>query len=206
MMKIVFFSFIFLCFAGRMQAQSLLDLSKPDKEFTLGVLGGLNSSYMDNSDASGIRTGFHIGAKVDYNIVKSFSITSGILYSEKGFYSDRGKANLSYLHIPLCVSYRIETPTGIKFNFNLGQYFAYGLGGRLNLYPQLLNYFYSFDQDSFGEKGFFKHFDMGMTAGAYIQISHVILGVSYEYGLIDIAKVYGKFHNRNVATTIGVNF
>ena len=187
-------------------AQSLWDVSKPDHNFTFGVRGGGNFSSTDMDYATSTRMGFHAGATVDWNIIKSISISSGVFYTEKGFKSDFGKGRASYIQAPLLASYRIETPTGVKFHFNLGPYFAWGVGGKVKYAPYDLTFSYDFDQDSFGEKGFFKHFDMGMTAGAYIQISHVILGVSYEYGLIDIAKVYGKFHNRNVATTIGVNF
>ena len=47
---------------------------------------------------------------------------------------------------------------------------------------------------------------MGLSAGAYIVIGHVLAGLSYENGFADIAKVYGKFHNRNVNMTLGYNF
>lgn len=187
-------------------AQSLWDVSKPDHNFTFGIRGGCNFSSTDMDYATSTRMGFHGGVTVDWNIVKSLSISSGVFYTEKGFKSDFGKGRTSYIQAPLLASYRIETPTKVRFQFNVGPYFAWGVGGKVNYEPYDMTFAYAYDQDSFGKKGFFKHFDTGLTAGAYIQVSHVLLGVSYEYGLIDIAKVYGKFHNRNVMATLGYNF
>ena len=189
-----------------MSAQSLWDVSKPDNNFTFGVRAGVNFASTNMDYATSSRMGFHIGGIVDWNIVKSFSIETGVSYISKGFKSNFGKGTTGYIQAPLLVSYRIETPTGVKFYFNVGPYFAWGVSGSVKYAPYDMTFHYDFNQDSFGKKGFFKHFDMGMTAGAYIVVGHVVAGVSYEYGLTDIAKVYGKFHNRNVCVTAGYNF
>ena len=187
-------------------AQSLWDRSKPDHNFTFGVRAGLNFASTDMDYATSTRTGFHVGGVVDWNIVKSLSLSSGLSYVEKGFRSDFGKGSAGYLQVPLLASYRIETPTKVQFHFNVGPYFAWGINGKVDYKPYDETFAYNYHQVSFGEKGFFKHFDMGLTAGAYIVIGHVLAGLSYEYGLTDIAKVYGKFHNRNVCVTAGYNF
>ncbi len=187
-------------------AQSLWDRSKPDNNFTFGVRAGANFASTDMDYATSTRTGFHVGGIVDWNIVKSISVQSGIYYVEKGFKSDFGKGRSGYVQIPLLASYHIETPTKVQFHFNVGPYFAWGVTGRVDYNPYDETFSYNFNQNSFGQKGFFKHFDMGLCAGASILISHVILGVNYEHGFMDIAKVYGKFHNRNVCITAGYNF
>ena len=200
------YTIIGLILATDIQAQSLWDSSKPDDIFTYKVLTGMNVSSTDGNEATAVRTGYHIGGMVDYNIVKSFSVCSGLSFATKGFHSGRGKADLVYIQIPIIASYRLETPTGVKFHFNVGPYFSYGIGGEINFEPLDFNYYYLFDQKSFGDKGFFTRYDVGLSAGAYILLGHVQLGVSYEYGLKDIAKVYGEFHNRNVSMTVGYNF
>ncbi|MBQ9204419.1 MAG: PorT family protein [Prevotella sp.] len=193
------------------QAQSLWDTSKPDRNITFGVRVGHNASSMDGeTEAAGVKSGITAGVSVDYNIIKSLSLVSGLYYSAKGFgyvgEDNDDRAELSYVQIPLQLSYRIETVTKVQFHFNVGLYGAYGLGGSLKLMPQDLAYFYKFDQDAFGDNGFFKHLDIGLTAGAHMQLGHFLIGLTYEYGLSDIAKVYGEFNNRNIALTLGYNF
>lgn len=187
-------------------AQSLWDISKPNQDFTFGVRAGVNFASTDMDYANSTRTGFHLGASVDWNIVKSFSVTSGLYYTTKGFKSSYGKGSAGYLQIPLLASYRIETPTGVQFHFNVGPYFALGVNGSVQYKPYDATFVYDFDQDSFGNNGFFKRFDAGLSAGAYILIGRLSWGVGYELGFVDFAKAYGKFHNRNVTTTLGFNF
>lgn len=196
----------FLMVSMGIHAQSLWDRSKPDHNFTFGLRAGINFASTDMDYATSTRTGFHVGGTVDWNIVKSLSVQSGIYYVSKGFKSDFGKGSTGYIQVPLLASYRIETPTKVQFHFNVGPYFAWGVNGTVRYAPYDETFSYNYHQNSFGDKGFFKHFDMGLSAGAYIVIGHVLAGLSYEYGFADIAKVYGKFHNRNVSMTIGYNF
>ena len=63
-----------------------------------------------------------------------------------------------------------------------------------------------FDQDTFGDKGFWKHQDIGLSGSVNVQIGHFVAGIGYEYGFSDVAKVYGKFNTRNANMTIGYNF
>lgn len=187
-------------------AQSLWDASKPDHNFTFGLRTGGNFASTDKDYATSTRMGFHGGATVDWNIVKSLSLSSGIYYTEKGFKSDYGKGRTGYLEAPLLLSYRLDTPTGVQFHLNVGGYAAWGISGKVKYAPYDMTFTYNYNQKSFGEKGFFRHFDAGLSAGAFIVVKHVLLGVTYEYGLMDIAKVYSKFHNRSVSMTVGYNF
>ena len=189
-----------------LHAQSLWDRSLPDNKISFGLRAGVGFASTDMRYATSVRTGMHIGATADLNIVKSVSITSGMFCTTKGFKSNFGNGNSVYLQVPVLASYRIETPTGVRFHFNLGPYFAWGIGGSVNYKPYDATFVYDYNQDSFGKKGFFQDFDTGLSAGAYIVLNKLLWGVGYEYGLYDIARVYGKFHNRNVTTTLGFNF
>lgn len=188
------------------QSQSLWDKSKPDNNFSFGVRGGVNFASSDMDYATSTRTGFHAGMVVDWNIIKSISVSSGLSYESKGFKSNYGKGDAGYLQVPLLLSYRIETVTGVQFHLNVGPYFAWGVSGKVDYKPYDMTFTYSYNQDSFGKNGFFKSFDTGLTAGAYIKLNHILLGVCYEYGMFDVAKVYGKFHNRNMCATLGYDF
>lgn len=207
MKKYILFVFgMIIC--AQVQAQSLWDISKPDKRFTFGLRVGHNASNVNGeTEMAGTKSGLLAGVSLDYHIIKSVSLVTGIYYSSKGFRNnDSEYAKMHYLQVPLQGSYRIRTRTGVKFHFNVGPYFAYGLGGDMKLFPQSLSFLYKFEQDSFGDEGFFKRLDVGVAAGAHIELSHVLLGITYEYGFADIAKVYSHLHNRNVAVSLGYNF
>ena len=187
-------------------AQSLWDSSLPDRRLSFGLTAGLNYASTDMDYANSVRPSFHAGATVDYAFVKSLSIRAALLYTEKGFKSNFGKASAGYVELPLQASYHIVTPTGVEFLLNVGPYFAYGISGKTQYEPEDLTFKYAYNQDSFGGKGFFKSFDMGVSAGIHVKLWHVLLGVNYEYGLTDVANVYGKFHNRNVAASLSWQF
>lgn len=187
-------------------AQSLWDASKPDNDFTFGVRVGADFASTDMKYTSSTHNGFHIGGTADWNIVKSISIQSGMEFVSKGFKSRYGKGDMYYVQVPVLASYRIVTPTGVQFHLNAGPYVAWGLGGSVKYSPYDMTFTRHYDQDSFGDKGFFKHLDAGLSASVWAKIGHVLLGVGYEYGLTDIAKVYGKFHNRNTMMTVGYDF
>lgn len=207
-MKKYIFILLALLTAAQSKAQSLWDISKPDKALSIGLRVGHNASNINGeTEMSGTRSGLHAGLSVDYSFIKSLGVETGVYYSTKGFKNnDTEYASMSYVQVPVQASYRIRTKTGVKFHFNLGPYFAYGLSGDIKVKPQSLKEFFVFDQDAFGDNGFFKRLDMGLTAGAHILFGQAQLGITYEYGMADIAKVYGKLHNRNVAVTIGCNF
>lgn len=218
-MKKIFILFATVIFGMSVQAQSLWDSSKPDHNFTFGVRGGINFASSDEDEATSSKTGFHIGAIVDYNIIKSFSISSGVYFTSKGFkgnypeipLADVSKATASkvtanYIQIPLLASFRIVAPSGVQFHINVGPYYAYGISGKAVYKPYDMTFDRSYDQDTFGNEGFWKHNDFGLNAGVNVLIGKFVAGFSYDYGFADVSKVYGKFHNRNANITIGFNF
>ena len=206
-MKKYIFIILALLTAYQSKAQSLWDISKPDKPFVFGLRIGHNASSIEGeTEMGGTRSGLLAGIYTEYSFIKSLAMVSGAYYSTKGFYSGNDHAYISSAQVPLQLSYRIRTKTDVKFHFNGGAYFAYGLDGNIKTRRQSLSEYYEFDQKAFGDYGFFKHLDIGISAGAHILFGNIQLGVTYEYGLTDIAKVWGKLHNRNVAVALGYNF
>lgn len=217
MKKIIIFLFA-LVLGGTMKAQSLWDTSHPDNAFTFGVRAGVNFAHADAECATSTRTGFHAGVSVDYNIIKSFSITSGLYYIGKGFRGNQNmqeasaatesKVTAHYIQVPLLASWRIEAQTGARFHFNVGPYFAYGLGGTAKYKPLDLTFIDRFEGDAFGNKGLLRHLDAGISLGIMGEFGHVVTGISYEHGLADVGKQmrFEKFHTRNVNLTVGYNF
>ena len=218
-MKKILFLFAVTMTSIGIQAQSLWDTSKPDNTFTFGIRAGIDFATSDTDEATSTKTGAHAGISVDYNLIKSFSLTSGVFYVNKGFrgnypeimLADASKATASkltasYIEIPLQASWRIEAPSGVQFHINVGPYYAYGIGGKAVYKPYDMTFDRSYDQDTFGDAGFWKHNDYGVIGSLNVLIGKFYAGIGYEYGLADVAKVYSSFHTRNANMTIGVNF
>ena len=198
--------FFIILLATDLSAQSLWDTSKPDKSIIFGIETGVDYSSLSYEDMSSSRVGAHVGFTADVNIIKSFSINSGIYYIQKGFNSRCGKATMNYLQVPLLASMRFESPTKVQFHVNVGPYFAYGFSGKTFFTPFSITMLYYFDQGSFGGKGFFKDLDIGLSVGGTLQLKMLCVGISYEYGFVDIAEVYGKMHTRNISIKLGYKF
>ena len=106
------------------------DSSRPEHRFTFGIRAGINTSKQyainDQSDHEN-RLGFHAGLTADINIVRSFSVNTGVMYIQKGWktdYSDnRGsvekKDNAAYLEIPVLASYRVNLSDQVQFQLNI---------------------------------------------------------------------------------------
>lgn len=205
------------------QAQSLWDTSKPDQTFTFGVRAGINFASSTENQATSTKTGAHFGVTADYNIIKSFSVSSGVFFVSKGFKGNfpdpyfvpgsnassntASKMTANYIQVPLLASWRIEAPSGVQFHVNIGPYYAYGISGKTDYQYYDRNNIYRWDnQDTFGDKGFWKHQDIGLSGSVNVLIGHFTAGIGYEYGFSDVAKVFGKFNTRNANMTIGYNF
>ena len=185
--------------------QSLWDVSKPDKTFQFGIETGINYASTSHDNASASKSGIQTGIIFDYNIIKSLSLSSGLFYTQNGFTSMYGDATMHYVKVPLYFSWRFETITHVLFHVNVGTYVSYGIGGSIQYEPTFTNIYY-FHQDCFGDQGFFKDYDAGMTVGGFIQVKDVKLGIGYDLGLVNIADVYGEFHNRNISIKLGYMF
>ena len=222
MKKTILFLGTILMAAMSAQAQSLWDTSKPDQRFTFGIRAGINFASSNVDEATSTLTAGHAGISVDYHIIKSFSLSSGVFYVGKGFRGNypeltqstetadytrtQSKLTASYLQVPLLASWRIEAPSGVQFHINAGPYVAYGIGGSAVYKPYDMTFAREYNQDAFGDKGFWRHLDYGACVGINVLIGHVVAGVSYDFGLADVARVYDTFHTRNVSMTVGYNF
>ncbi len=220
-MKKIFLTFICAIAALSVSAQrasssssSFFSTEKSDQPITFSIRGGVNFSNASFSDGDLSvspkgHTGFHAGVAVDFPILQSFYLQSGLYYTVKGFeigFADT-KANPAYLEIPILASYRHNFSEGVQLQFNFGPYFAYGVGG-------------NFKTSSYGKENFFgdycTRFDMGLQVGAGFTFArHYYLGVAYEFGLVNIAKDNlanaranggAKMKNKNFFISAGYQF
>ena len=162
----------------------LWDNSKPDQRFTFGVRAGANLSTLTEFDTDS-NLGFHGGLVMDYNIVKSFAVETGLYYTSKGFKHDKyGKSyELGYLQIPVLAKLRLHVSDDVHVQVKGGGYFDYLINE-----PETLRV---------------KKPDMGVIFGAGMSYKKVYLGLQYELGLYE---VYWEGRNRNLAISVGYDF
>lgn len=197
-------------------AQTYWDNSRPNHRFGFGVRAGANfakQNNMDDGEDRNFRTGFHAGAELDINIIRSLSVNIGAMYIQKGFkaeYSDyRGSLkttdNASWIEVPVLASYRVELSDVSQFQFNVGPYFAFGLSGKQKVKSTFPGQD-SYEIDCFDQYDGTKKFDTGFSIGAAIVYSNMFFGANYERSLINISNSNDRFVNGCIAVTIGYNF
>ena len=185
--------------AQRAGSSSFFSTEKAENPVVFGLRGGMNISTMAGDINVSSKIGFNAGLNVDFSIVESFGVQTGLLFTTKGWKEDDVKANPMYLEIPILASYRYHFTDNLRWEFNFGPYFAYGVGGN-----------YSYDGDSygdvFGDNGY-KRFDAGLALGTGVTISKFYVGLQYEFGLANIVDSdHYSVKNSNFSIGVGYNF
>lgn len=203
---------------------TFFDSSKPEKLVNFGVRVGLNVSGFtgdlgDILDES--RCGFVGGVSVDFALMRSFYINSGVLFSMQGAkYSGNGlkyTATPMYIKIPVMASYRYNFTDNLQWQLNFGPYFAVGVGGKLK--AEMGSEKDDFDffggglesdpatgETHLGEDGFGgKRFDMGLGVGTGVAWNKIFIGLEYDFGLTKVVNHTGG-KNSNFSVSVGYNF
>lgn len=96
------------------------DNGAPEKTVTLGVRAGMNIATMGGEDTSDTKTkfGFRGGVSADFNIVRSFSINSGLFFTQKGCKTDalevednvsaECRMTMNFIELPVYLSYHLN--------------------------------------------------------------------------------------------------
>lgn len=174
------------------------------------------------------KTGFHIGAVYNIDLIGSFSIEPGLYFSQKGFtldgeelvvgdpnqslfdlssYSLKGDANMNYLEVPVNVKYKLLDLSILGLDAHIGPFVAYGLGGKLK--GENGGDFKLFDKD----EGDYNRLDFGLQMGVgAVLINKIYAGVNYDMSLTKINEAEGikkdnlKEKNHVWMISVGLNF
>lgn len=194
---------------------SFFSTEKSDQPITVGIRAGLNSSTIKMSEDNISLTcdpmlGWHAGVIVDFPIMKSFYIQSGLMLQQKGgtevevegYERYETKMDPMYLEIPVLASYRYDFSSSVQLQVNVGPYFAYGISGKEKEEGREENGEYDFFGDSI------KKFDMGLSFGAGVTFaSHYYVGFAYELGLKNYCDDGDySLKNNNWMFSVGYNF
>ncbi len=199
-------------------SSSFFSTESSDQPITFSVRGGVNFSNMtyeegDISYTPDTHTGWHVGVAVDFPLLESLYIQSGLYYTVKGCKEEAeietSTYTPAYLEIPVLASYRYNFSDAAQLQINVGPYFAYGVGGKVKWESKVE----SGEEDFFGdenEKGSFgaKRFDIGLQVGLGLTIAqHYYVGAGYEFGFTNIVRDNDdKLKNKNFFISVGYQF
>ena len=143
------------------------------------------------------KTGFNIGATVDFAFTDAFSLRPGVYFSMKGFKDDNDdNIRFNYLETPILAIFSWSLNSNMSLELQTGPYFAYGIGGKTKdeglAYDPVTQ---KSEYRTFEDKVFdhFDRFDWGLNAGVGLNIHQFYVGTAYELGITKI--INGSRHN-----------
>lgn len=186
---------------------------------TFGVRAGMNVANVggDEDDAKS-KIGFFGGLGVDFNIVNSLSINSGLFFTQKGCKSDdmdmdvegyeveaNARFTMNFIELPVYLSYRLPLNLKSSVQVFFGPYFDYGVYGKATGDLKFRGEKISQSMDLFDDDYDFKRFHVGLGLGAAYTWSRLSVGLSYQWGLTEVAADAGSYWN-NFNISVGYNF
>lgn len=203
------------------KAQSLFwDSTDSDKTVTLGARLGWNfaSQAGKGSEAYDGRKGVAFGAAVDVNLIKSFSINTGLYFTMKGSSIDEvmgieqlmtGKTTyaVNFLELPIYASYHLRFTPESDLQIFAGPYFGVGVYGKRGEKVRDMNSYKEVKVNIFGKDNLgYKRFQTGIGLGAsYTFSSHYVVGLQYQWGISDVGELMDSQWNL-FQLSIGYNF
>lgn len=180
---------------------SLAQLLPEDRNYKIGVKGGLNFSTLTVLNVTNERAlaGLNLGVFFKQKINENFSVQPELLYSSKGSeitfdltnFHGIAKINLNYLDLPVLLVFN-PTP---YFNIHIGPYFGVLIYTNIKTINEPVpdEIYYDLGAEITGKN--FKAFDAGMMAGVGVEIGIFNAGMRYNFGMVDVGKtkrVFGK--------------
>ena len=202
------------------------DGSKSSEGISLSAELGLNLSRFTHVDRwNRIKAGVNVGVMAEKPILQSLSAKAGIFYTMKGTVGKNDIGSIgalgsigtltttfspAYLEIPLMASYRYAFSETLRFQFDFGPYFAFGLHGK-DKKKNSGNGSFSLPTETeyelFGKDGQLKRFDFGFRFGPEVVFNNRLRGaIAYEVSAINISNMGGKVGNGNFMINIGYTF
>lgn len=195
---------------------------------TVGIKGGLNLANMLEKDDDAtysndysMNPGFHLGVTLDVPFNNFLSFEPGLLFTTKGMkYEDdfmgvdvTAKANLYYLDIPLALKASHDLGGGLRMFGTFGPYIGIGLSGKIKATAEYQGQKETEEVDvEWGNdenEDYLKRLDMGLTFGGGVEINSLMIGISYDLGLLNISAYQDEgttSKNRVLKFSVGYRF
>lgn len=220
-MKKIIISILVSVISVGMSAQSLFwDSSDPDKTVTLGARLGWNFAKMAGK-GSGLydgRNGLSFGAEVDVNLIKSFSVNTGLFFSMKGakyegemsvgdMYGMKFSSTqaVNFLELPVYASYHLRFTPMSDLQIFAGPYFGVGVYGKMGVKMRDMESFDKKKVNLFSDNGYHR-WQYGIGFGmSYTHADRYVIGWQYQWGVRDVAELMDNQWNL-FQLSIGYNF
>lgn len=216
-MKKIFAAILCLVMALGASAQvSLWDGSAPSQRLSFGARAGMNISEI-NVDGTDTKFGFFGGLGVDINIVNSFSINSGLFFTQKGAKESGAldwddspihaklRMTVNFIEIPVYASYRIRFNKAHMSQIFFGPYFDFGVYGKATAEVKSGGEKESDSVGLFNDENGFRRFQCGLGIGVAHTWNRFSVGLSFQGGLTDVSDGFdAEWNNFNVS--VGYNF
>jgi hypothetical protein len=190
---------------------------------SFGVKAGLNlSNLVIKEDGSEIpdldyRPGFHAGLTTDIPLSTLFSLDAGILASTKGAIIQQGDIsgnvkfsfNMLYVDVPIALKAHFPINSTAKAYIAAGPYVGVGLIGKTKLTVTVLDESEETTDDiTWGNnEEETNRLDYGASLGAGVELGSVLIGVSYNLGLDNIANTNeASIKHRVIGVSLGYRF
>ncbi len=147
--------------------------------------------------------GFHVGGTIEFQLSDAFVISSGVIFTEKGFQEDiqisgDNKTTFFYFDIPALLIYKVHT----GFNYI---YFQGGPYLGLGLFTNLTGDDFEIDNGFGPDPEQYRRTDLGMKFGGGIETGPWRFGICYNLGLMDIRNAKDT-NVRNMVLGLDITF
>jgi hypothetical protein len=175
---------------------------------TVGVKGGaifanLSFETDDRTSSFDYRPGFTGGLFVVWPADRRVALQTEARFSQKGAKFERpsvsGRTTINYLEVPVLARASSAEFGGASFHVFPGPSFAIRLSGETESTVE--------GQEGRVEEDF-ERFDVGVVAGAGVELGRLVVDGRYTWGLLDIDEQVDqvKIRNRSFAVMAGIRF
>lgn len=199
-------------------------------QFEWGVRAGLNISELTLQQYSYVKVGPTAGIIGKYTFKNNLRLNTGLMFTTKGANgldnilngrSENSQLNfrLSYLELPLTLSYKLKLKEHVHIVPEAGFFIAYGIGGYAEEHEfrgtegsmhSDWNPFKGSDWKEPVEMEAFKRWDSGLRFGLSVEVYKFDMGIHYDLGLSNIQDQLLHSTNglstRNTSLTLGYTF
>lgn len=209
--------------AVSVSAQSLFwNSADAEKPVSFGARFGWNFASLAGKGSGNFdgRKGVAFGAAVDFNLISSFSINTGLYFTMKGCSIEyeallddmngiaaKDTWAVNFLELPVYASYHLRFTPDSDLQIFAGPYFGVGVYGKHGVKYRDMESYEEDKESLFGKKNLGYHrWQSGIGLGAsYTFNSHYLVGLQYQWGIRDIGNLIDKQWNC-FQLTLGYNF
>lgn len=186
---------------------------------SLMIKGGANFSNLNGDKpfesfgATQMKPGLHIGIVADFPVNDLLSIESGLLLSHRGFqiqesgtydffgqqipYSVDLKYSAYYLNLPLTAKVRFPLNRNTDFYLQGGGFVGCGLFGKGEF--TMVDDGQKQSDNAKEDWENTRRIDAGLSLGTGVEVNRLLLGVSYDMGLVPVFDDGGNYGNLNLS-------